>query len=46
MREAKEDTVIPLSMPVIGRDGKQIDSVKINKGTMVFIRTFFFDYLL
>lgn len=37
MREAKEDTVIPLSMPVIGRDGKQIDSVKINKGTMVFI---------
>lgn len=44
MREAKEDTIIPLSMPVTGRDGKQIDSVKINKGVMVFIRTLSFHY--
>lgn len=39
LREAKQDTVIPLSMPVKGRDGKQISSVRINKGTVVFIRT-------
>lgn len=37
LREAKQDTVIPLSMPVIGRDGKQINNVRINKGTVVFI---------
>ncbi|KIR63999.1 cytochrome P450 [Cryptococcus bacillisporus CA1873] len=37
LREAKQDAVIPLSMPVIGRDGKQINSVRINKGTVVFI---------
>lgn len=41
LREAKQDTVIPLSMPVIGRDGKQINSVRINKGTVVFIRTLY-----
>ncbi|KAK8844135.1 hypothetical protein IAR55_006929 [Kwoniella newhampshirensis] len=37
LRQATETSVIPLGTPVIGRDGKMIDSVTLAKGTMVFI---------
>lgn len=38
MREANEDLVLPLGTPVKGRDGQMMDSIKIAKGTAVFIR--------
>ncbi|TYJ59119.1 hypothetical protein B9479_000108 [Cryptococcus floricola] len=37
IRQAKEDVVIPLGVPLKGRDGTMMESVGINKGTMVFI---------
>lgn len=38
IREAITDQVIPLSQPIVGRDGKLISSVHVKKGTTVFIR--------
>ncbi|WWC72890.1 uncharacterized protein I206_106854 [Kwoniella pini CBS 10737] len=37
MRQAMENTVIPLSTPVKGRDGKMIESVNLPKGAMMMI---------
>ena len=39
IRKATEAVVIPLGTPVEGRDGKMIDSINLNKGTQLFIRT-------
>lgn len=38
MRMASKDDVIPLSTPVVGRDGKMVDSVQVKKGMEIFIR--------
>lgn len=38
IRHAAQDSVIPLGQPVRGKNGKMIDSVKVKKGTVVFIR--------
>jgi hypothetical protein len=38
IREAGEDVVIPLGTPVRGRDGQMIDSVKVSKGSSIFLR--------
>ncbi|WVR08887.1 hypothetical protein IAU60_005946 [Kwoniella sp. DSM 27419] len=37
MREAAQDSVIPLGTPVKGRDGQMIDSVRLRKGTAMMI---------
>jgi len=37
-RITSRDTVIPLSMPVVGRDGTTMNSITLNKGTLVDIR--------
>ncbi|KAL1406986.1 hypothetical protein Q8F55_006399 [Vanrija albida] len=34
-RECVEDTVLPLGTPVVGRDGKLMDKIFLNKGTEV-----------
>jgi len=39
IRKANEAVVIPLGTPIEGRDGKMIDSIKLNKGTQLFIRS-------
>ncbi|OBZ67961.1 Docosahexaenoic acid omega-hydroxylase CYP4F3 [Grifola frondosa] len=36
-REAKKDTMLPLSEPVHGRDGSMIHEIPISKGTSIFI---------
>ncbi|ODN79874.1 hypothetical protein L202_03767 [Cryptococcus amylolentus CBS 6039] len=36
-RSAKEDAVIPLRHPVVGRDGKMMNRVEIPKGTDIYI---------
>jgi hypothetical protein len=38
VREASEDAVVPLGTPIKGRDGKMIDSIRLNKGTTIFVR--------
>lgn len=38
IREAVKDHVIPLSKPVIGRDGTTVESVVVKKGMQTFIR--------
>ncbi|WVQ81300.1 hypothetical protein IAT38_003423 [Cryptococcus sp. DSM 104549] len=35
LREASEDCVIPLGTPVVGKDGKVMDHVRVNKGTPI-----------
>lgn len=40
VREAITDQVIPLSEPVVGRDGKLISEVHVKKGTTVFLREY------
>jgi hypothetical protein len=40
IREANEDIVIPLGTPVRGRDGQMMDSIKLSKGTSIFIRQY------
>lgn len=40
IREAITDQVIPLSEPIVGRDGKVISEVLVKKGTTVFIRAY------
>ncbi|TXT06016.1 hypothetical protein VHUM_03777 [Vanrija humicola] len=37
IRHCVEDTVVPLSIPVQGADGKTIDSIKVSKGTEIAI---------
>ncbi|KAL1412262.1 hypothetical protein Q8F55_000005 [Vanrija albida] len=37
IRHCVEDTVVPLSIPVRGRDGKMMDSIKVSKGTEIAI---------
>ncbi|WVQ86034.1 hypothetical protein IAT38_008202 [Cryptococcus sp. DSM 104549] len=37
IREATGEYVIPLSIPVVGRDGKLVESVHVKKGTKIFI---------
>ncbi|RSH95125.1 hypothetical protein EHS25_000211 [Saitozyma podzolica] len=37
VREASEDAVVPLGTPINGRDGKMIDSIRLNKGTTIFV---------
>lgn len=37
VRMAAEDEVIPLSVPVVGRDGKEMTSVNVSKGTAIFV---------
>ncbi|WVQ74482.1 hypothetical protein IAR50_004083 [Cryptococcus sp. DSM 104548] len=37
IRQATEDVVIPLGVPIQGRDGTMMDRVSVNKGTFVFI---------
>ncbi|WVQ81330.1 hypothetical protein IAT38_003453 [Cryptococcus sp. DSM 104549] len=37
IRESTEDCVIPLSMPVIDKNGKSVESVRVNAGTTIFI---------
>jgi cytochrome P450 len=39
IRKATQDVIIPLSTPIEGRDGKMIESIALNKGTQLFIRT-------
>lgn len=39
VRNVAMDTVIPLGTPVKGRDGKMIESLHINGGTTILIRT-------
>jgi hypothetical protein len=38
VREASEDSVVPLGTPIKGRDGKMMESIRINKGTTIFVR--------
>lgn len=38
IRETAADCVVPLSTPVLGRDGKLISEVHLKKGTTTFIR--------
>lgn len=38
IREAVTDQVIPLSEPVMGRDGKMMSEVHVKKGTTIFLR--------
>lgn len=40
IREAITDQVIPLSEPIVGRDGKVISEVLVKKGTTVFLRVY------
>ncbi|KAH9848269.1 cytochrome P450 [Lenzites betulinus] len=37
VRQAQADAVLPLSRPITGKDGSQIDSVAVPKGTLVFV---------
>lgn len=37
VREAGHDDVIPLSEPLVGKNGKQIDAVTVSKGTVIVI---------
>ncbi|TYJ59084.1 hypothetical protein B9479_000073 [Cryptococcus floricola] len=37
LREAAQDCVLPLATPVVGRDGRVLDSVALNKGTTVLM---------
>ncbi|KAL7278089.1 hypothetical protein ACG7TL_008059 [Trametes sanguinea] len=37
LREARADTVLPLSKPIQGKDGSMIESVPVPKGTLVFV---------
>ncbi len=37
-RQATEDAVLPLSKPIIGRDGSVIESLAIKKGECIDIR--------
>lgn len=39
IRVAKEKVVIPLGTAIEGRDGQLIESVTLNRGTQLFIRT-------
>ena len=39
IRESTQDAVIPLSQPVMDRNGKMLDSIKMKKGVTMFIRT-------
>ncbi|WOO81696.1 Cytochrome P450 monooxygenase FUM15 [Vanrija pseudolonga] len=36
-RHCVEDTVVPLSIPVKGRDGKMMDSIRISKGSEISV---------
>jgi hypothetical protein len=38
IRLAKEDAMLPLGQPVRGKNGQMIESVKLRKGTTLFIR--------
>lgn len=40
MRSANEDFILPLSQSIRGKDGTMMDTLKVNKGTGIFIRTF------
>jgi cytochrome P450 len=37
-RTTAHDVVIPLSMPIVGRDGTTMDSITVNKDTVIDIR--------
>nr|ODN90460.1 hypothetical protein L203_01569 [Cryptococcus depauperatus CBS 7841] len=37
LREAADNTVVPLKIPVKGRDGKMMENVTISKGTITFV---------
>ncbi|ODN76875.1 hypothetical protein L202_05462 [Cryptococcus amylolentus CBS 6039] len=37
LREAAQDCVLPLATPVVGRDGRVLDSVALNRGTTVLM---------
>ncbi|KAI0819782.1 cytochrome P450 [Trametes gibbosa] len=37
VREAQADAVLPLSRPITGKDGSQINSIPVPKGTLVFV---------
>ncbi|KAJ8455901.1 hypothetical protein ONZ51_g12307 [Trametes cubensis] len=37
IREARTDAVLPLSKPIIGRDGTEIDSIYVPKDTLIFV---------
>jgi hypothetical protein len=45
-RVLKQDHTLPLSKPVIGRDGQLIDKVDLKKGTGVMVRMFQFIHLI
>lgn len=38
VRTAAVDCVVPLSKPVVGRDGKLITELRVSKGTDIVIR--------
>lgn len=38
VRECAKDAVVPLSTPVMGRDGKLMDSIVVSKGTEFVVR--------
>ncbi|OSD00375.1 cytochrome P450 [Trametes coccinea BRFM310] len=37
LREARADTVLPLSKPIQGKDGSMLESIPVPKGTLVFV---------
>lgn len=39
LRQARQDAMLPVSKPVIGVDGKEINEVFVPKGTKIFIST-------
>ena len=38
IRETAKDVIVPLGTPVLGRDGKAIDNVRLPKGLTMFVR--------
>ncbi|TFK29499.1 cytochrome p450 [Coprinopsis marcescibilis] len=39
LREARQDMMLPVSKPLIGADGKEINEILVPKGTKIFIST-------
>lgn len=37
LRKTKEDVTVPLSKPIRGKDGNEMDSIRLRKGTTVFV---------
>ena len=40
IRTAAKTITLPLSEPVLGRDGRVMDTITIDKGSMVYMRRF------